>query len=159
MGRASIPAETSLPDIRVESNAVFPIALAYQPFETPVFDGGGLRYWAIGGNHERSMVERTTSVVVAAGTPQARCIDEAGPHSCALVKVDITGKIRVEHVPVDVVRWLPQKLSFAESASDEDIKNLLADRGLKIASETSRPNCLGRLAHYDDRRLQSATAQ
>ena len=125
-----------LPDLRADSNAVFPIALAYQPFETPVFDGGGVRYWAIGGNHARSLVERTTSVVVAAGTPQARCIDEAGPHSCALVKVDVTGKTRVEHMAVDVVRWLPQTLSFAESASDEDIKNLLADRGLTVASET-----------------------
>jgi hypothetical protein len=44
--------------------------------------------------------------------------------------------MRIDQLAVDLVRWLPQKLAFAESASDEEIKNILADRGLKVAGET-----------------------
>ena len=123
--------------MRIESGAAFPIALAYEPSDKPIFEAAGVRYWALGGKHNRSLVERNSSVVVAPGTSQARSADEIGQHSCALVKVDVTGKIRVEHMSVDVVRWAAQNLAFAESASDEEIKNIFADRGLKLATEST----------------------
>lgn len=135
-GTGFYSSRTDLPGLRADADAPYPIALAHQPSDRPMPDGSGIRYWALGGNHEHSILERADSVVVQAGTPQSRSGDEPGPHSCALVRVDITGRTRVEQIPVDVVRWMPQALSFAESASDEEIKTLLADRGLKIATET-----------------------
>ncbi len=135
-GTGFYSSRSTFSDLRIESSAAFPIALAYEPSDKPIFEAPGIRYWALGGKHERSLVERNSSFVVAPGTPQARCAEEIGQHSCALVKVDVTGKIRVDYLPVDVVRWAAQKLAFAESASDEEIKNLLADRGLKMAIES-----------------------
>lgn len=126
----------TLSDLRVREDAAYPIALLHQGKATLNFDIPEIRYWALGGNHLASIVEHETSFIVSPGTPQARCPDEPGPHSCALVRVDAAGKTRVDQIPVDVVRWLPQSLSMAESASDEDIKNLLADRGLKLAVES-----------------------
>lgn len=135
-GTGYYSSRNALADLRLESETVFPIVLAYPSFDSPACDSPHVRYWALGGNHAPSMVERPSSYVVFPGTPQARCNAESGAHGCALVRVDVTGKVRVEQMPVDLVRWMPQSLSFAESASDEDIKNILADRGLKIAADT-----------------------
>jgi hypothetical protein len=123
-------------DLKIAADEVFPIALVHDPAESAVFEATAVRYWAIGGRHQRSSLERENGWVVAPGSPQARNDSESGPHSCAVVRVDESGKIGVDAVAVDVVRWLPQGLSFSESASDDDVKNLFADRCFKIAADS-----------------------
>jgi DNA repair exonuclease SbcCD nuclease subunit len=135
-GAGYYSSRNSLTDLRVDPASPFPIALAYCPTEISIPENSGVRYWAFGGWHQPRMAERADGWVVWPGTLQARGGYEPGSHGADLVRIDGTGKTRVEKLPIDVVRWIPQSVSFAESASDEDIKNLLADRCLQIAAET-----------------------
>ena len=122
-------------DLRVNADDEFPIVLAYSPGDVLANDALPVRYWALGGDHVCRIVECTGSTVVHPGTPQARSSAEQGAHLCALVKVDVNGNVRVGPIAIDVVRWSSEQISFAESASDEEIRSLLADRALQLAGE------------------------
>ncbi len=142
-GAGYYPGRDALTELRVATDDLFPIVLAHQPpGELP--ETLPVRYWALGGSHAGRIQERGGSTVVQPGTPQARTPQETGRHTCALVHVDAAGRIRVESTATDVVRWLPQTLSVAESASDDEIRNLLADRALQISADI--PEQLGLVA-------------
>ncbi len=119
----------------VEAAAPFPIVLTHGQLDSVVLAAKHVRYWALGGQHKPSLVEKASSYVVYPGTPQARQPSEVGAHGCQLVRVDGTGTVRAQFVELDTVRWLPQKMALAESSSPEQIQELLTDRALKLISE------------------------
>lgn len=119
----------------VEAAAPFPIVFTHGQLDSVVLAAKHVRYWALGGQHKPSVVDRTTAYVAYPGTPQARRPSETGAHGCHLVRVDGTGAVRTQFVELDSVRWMPQKLSLAESSSPEQIREVLTDRALKLISD------------------------
>ena len=122
-------------DFAADSSEVFPIGLGYGDFETNSVISKNIRYWAQGGNHQYQQIERGSSLVVSAGTPQSRQPAEIGTHGCVLVRVDAAGTIRSHFVETDTFRWLPQTVAIAENSSLDEIKNVMGERALKLVSD------------------------
>ena len=132
----------SATDFMSGSEDVFPIGLAHGEFETATMPFDEIRYWAMGGRHKASKLEKPGSIVAYPGTTQGRNPKESGSFGCNLCRVDTNGKLRVQSVETDAVRWLPQKVSIHESVSDADLKNVLAERALKIATDNGEQTVL-----------------
>ncbi len=124
-------------DFIVETSAIFPIGLSYGRFEINAMAAKAIRYWALGGSHRHQILDKTTHLVVSAGSPQGRSPDETGAHGCYLVRVDAGGQMRAQFVETDVVRWLPQKISIAESTDFDALQNIISERALKLATDHS----------------------
>ncbi len=115
----------------------FPIALTHGELEFVSLDSQHIRYWALGGRHKSNKLDKSGTVVVYPGTTQGRTPKETGSHSCRLCRVDTSGKLRVQTVDTDSVRWLKQKVALPETVNLRELKNELGERALKIATETT----------------------
>ncbi len=124
-------------EFRCEPDEPFPIALVYGGLESDELGKSNIRYWALGGNHQRSKTVKSDSYAVYPGAAQARLPNEFGAHGCTLVNVDTAGIITTQDVNTDSVRWHNETVTVSDDASREDIRLLLGDRGLAIASESS----------------------
>ena len=124
-------------DFGADVNDPFAIALTYGEFEsTPILENH-VRYWALGGRHKANKLDKAGTVVAYPGTIQGRSPKEAGPHGCKLCRVDSSGKLRIQSVETDAVRWKPQKVAISENVNLEELKDVLAERALKIAADTN----------------------
>ncbi len=118
-------------------DGILNIALSHGEFESSTLTGNGIRYWALGGRHKSSKLEKPGCLVCYPGTPQGRTPKESGIHSFNLCRVDSAGKLRVQAVECDRVRWLPQKVTISEHVRIEELKNELGERALKIMADTT----------------------
>lgn len=118
-------------------NEVFNIALGHGEFDPNSLTGNNIRYWALGGRHKSSKLEKTESTVAYPGTPQGRTPQESGAHGFNVCRVDAGGKLRVQTVESDRVRWLPQKVAISEQVKIQELKNELGERALKIMTDTT----------------------
>jgi len=75
----------------------------YAPTTELVLKSKGYDYWALGHVHAREIVARDPWIVYP-GNMQGRHIREQGQKGCELVTVE-DGKIALEQVPLDVLRW------------------------------------------------------
>lgn len=124
-------------DFSCEPDAVFPIALAHGELEAGGLASSNIRYWALGGKHQRTVAASSGAPVIYPGTPQARDPGQSGKHSCTLVTVSADGKPETAELEVDTVRWLSPRLTVSENASADDLRASLADRCLRIQSQTA----------------------
>lgn len=122
-------------DFRCETESAFPIALLHGDLDTTSMSAQNIRYWALGGKHKRTVIDKTTSVALYPGTPQSRIPAESGAHSCTVVTVDEAGRMKATDIEIDSVRWSQQKIQVAENASLDDLKTALADRCSKLRAE------------------------
>jgi len=76
----------------------------YAPCTVDALRAKGYQYWALGHVHQREVVAQDPWIVFP-GNIQGRHIRETGEKSCALVSVAEGRVARVEHRPVDVLRW------------------------------------------------------
>ncbi len=88
----------------------FSIAVAHGDASGTDITASGVRYWALGGEHEPTLPVETSPLVHFPGTPQGRSPAEQGPHSCTLVSVDVNGKFELH-------RWSPTSCVFARDHS------------------------------------------
>ena len=65
----------------------------------------GDQYWALGHVHQQEFVAEAPWIVFP-GCVQGRHIRETGAKGCVLVTVDDDTVTEVEHVPLDVLRWV-----------------------------------------------------
>lgn len=135
LGASCDPRRSGTADFVVESTAPFPIALTCGGIDGSTPLARNVRYWAVGGATQPSVSERAQSLVVHSGTQQSRGLAETGAHGCHVVRVDSTGAVKIRFQELDAVRWLPQQVSIAESATLEEIQNLLGERSLKLLTE------------------------
>ncbi len=119
-------------DFRCESDAPFPVALLHGELDTTTMTGQNIRYWALGGRHRQTTIDKTGSLAVFSGTTQSRCPEESGACGCMMATVDDAGRVKVSEIEIDVVRWSSQKITVAENASLENLKSALAERCSKI---------------------------
>jgi len=124
-------------EFRADEEDPFPIALSYGELENSNLSLYRIRYWAMGGKHRRTTVDNTQSVMVYPGTIQSRGTDEAGGHGCTLCRIDNQGAVTLHALELDCARWSAQTVAVAESIQTDDLKNLLADRALKLATDST----------------------
>ena len=119
------------------NSEVFNIALCHGEFESTSLNAQNIRYWALGGRHKSTKLEKTGTVIVYPGSPQARSNREPGLHGFKICRVDSAGKLRVQNVEADRVRWMPQKVAINEQVQLDELKNELGERALKIMADTT----------------------
>lgn len=124
-------------DFVVPDNETFNIALTHGDFESSTLTGQHIRYWALGGRHKSAKLEKPDTIVVYPGSTQGRSPDEPGRHGFKICRVDNSGKLRVQTVESDRVRFLPQKVAISEQAQMSELKTELTDRALKIITDTT----------------------
>jgi len=76
----------------------------YAPCSVPALAMKGYDYWALGHIHARRELARAPWIVFP-GNLQGRHAKETGAKGCTLVEVEDRRIVRVEHRPVDVLRW------------------------------------------------------
>jgi DNA repair exonuclease SbcCD nuclease subunit len=76
----------------------------YAPCSVQALVVKGYDYWALGHIHARRELSRTPWIVFP-GNLQGRHAKETGAKGCTLVEVEDRRIVRVEHRPVDVLRW------------------------------------------------------
>lgn len=118
-------------------NDGFSIALAHGEFDAATLSAPGIQYWALGGRHKATKLDKTGSVLVYPGTHQGRTPKQSGPHGCYLCRVDSSEKVRAQFVETGTVRWAPQKVAAAENVTETELKKILGERARKIASDTA----------------------
>lgn len=116
---------------------VFNIALTHGEFETTSLNALDIHYWALGGRHKASKLDKTGTVIAYPGTPQGRSPKETGIHGFKLCRVDTGGKLRVQNIDADRVRFMPQRVSVSEQVQLDELKNELGERALKIMTDTT----------------------
>ncbi len=131
------PQRKSGADFSAGTSEDFAIALTCGEYEPTSLTAHNVRYWALGGRHRPNKLEKTGSVVAYSGTPQGRSNKEAGPRGCKICRVDSAGKLFVQNVETDSVRYLPQKVAVDETASIGELKKILGERGLKVATDNT----------------------
>ena len=122
----------------------FTIALTHGDFDSSTLTGQHVNYWALGGRHKSTKLDHDGSIVGYPGTPQGRNPKETGPHGFRFCRVDATGKLRVQTIDADRVRWMPQKVAIDENVKLSELKEALSDRALKIIAETTDQVVLAR---------------
>lgn len=126
----------------VDQSAPYPIVFTHGQLDPVALAAKNIRYWALGGNHKSSVTEKAPAIVGYPGSPQSRRPSETGSHGCHVVRVDGANATRAQFVEVDSVRWLPQKLGIAESASLDELKNVITERALKLVTDHSEQTLL-----------------
>ena len=124
-------------DFYADVNDPFPIAFTHGEFDPPTMIDQNIRYWALGGRHKANKIEKSGSVIGYPGTPQGRSPKESGARGCNICRVDSTGKLKVQSVELDSVRWKPQKVAINERSTLKELKDVLGERAMKIAADTN----------------------
>lgn len=88
----------------------------YAPCSLDELQARGYQYWALGHVHEHRVYPLIDALAVFPGNLQGRNIRETGPKGAVLVTVDDAGRIEVERLFVDVLRW--HRLEVDVSACD-----------------------------------------
>jgi len=108
----------------------------YAPCSPEALASHGYDYWALGHVHQREVLCEDPWIVFP-GNPQGRHIRETGAKGCALVEV-VDGRVaRVEHRPLDVVRWVNCSIDAAGAADGAELLERVAAglQGAESAAE------------------------
>ncbi len=116
---------------------LFNIAVSYGELDESQIAGTRIQYWAMGGKHKVFKSEKTETIISYPGTPQGRSPREHGPHGFNVGRVDSSGKLRVQMVECDRVRWVNQKVVIQENVQINELKNELGERALKIIADST----------------------
>jgi exonuclease SbcD len=111
----------------------------YAPCEPADLARHGYDYWALGHVHNREVLHEHPYIVFP-GNLQGRNIRETGSKGCTLVTVDDGHITRIEHRPVDVLRWAMVEidLSGCESTGDA-LARVRAGLEQAVADAEGRP--------------------
>lgn len=97
----------------------------YAPCSLDDLRGKEYGYWALGHIHRREVVCEAPFVVFP-GNLQGRHARETGAKGVSLLTVDAERVTRVEHVPLDVVRWHRRPVDVSDAGSLEAALDLVA---------------------------------
>jgi hypothetical protein len=131
-----------LSDFRTSGGGLFAVAVAHGSADPQLLARRGIDYWALGGEHQRRAVLGEGPLAHYCGSPQGRRPQESGAHGCTLVQVDETGRARTVFVPTDAVRYLDEQVAVNESATAEQLHQVLAERVGELAGDPFGPDLL-----------------
>ena len=113
----------------------FNIAMTYGEFDGATFSGQHIAYWALGGRHKSTKLEKSGTIAVYPGTPQGRHVKEPGVHGFKFCRVDSNGKLRVQSIESDYVRFMPQKIAISENVTMTQLQDMLTERAMKMIND------------------------
>jgi hypothetical protein len=123
---------------RVDPANVFTIAVAHgQADAASLASHKQIDYWALGGLHQSQNLFQDKQTAHYPGSPQGRCPEEAGPHSCTLVHIDHARKTRSKSIVTDAVRWRTETIDLGDNAHRNELQRQLRAGMQRIASEAS----------------------
>jgi DNA repair exonuclease SbcCD nuclease subunit len=93
----------------------------YAPCTVADLKAAGMDYWALGHVHAAQILKERESCIVYPGNTQGRNIREMGAKGCYLVRVDEQGRITLEFVATDVVRWFSFNIDLKEATTWDDL--------------------------------------
>jgi len=97
----------------------------YAPCTLAGLRSRGYQYWALGHVHQQEVVARDPWVVFP-GNFQGRHARETGPKGCCLVEVQDGAVSRVEHRPLDLVRWADCRVDLVGTATPNEVYDRVA---------------------------------
>jgi predicted phosphodiesterase len=100
----------------------------YAPCSVAGLRSKGYQYWALGHVHKREVVEKEPWIVFP-GNTQGRHARESGVKGCTLVTVQDGQVLRLEHRPLDVVRWVCCDVDLSGAA---DLDAVLGRAGVAL---------------------------
>lgn len=106
---------------------------SYAPTSLDTLRGRGYKYWALGHVHNREVVLEDPWVVFP-GNVQGRHVREIGPKGASLVTVTNGEVESVQHLPLDVARWVNCAVDTSEAS---DIESVLALVGTHLDAAVS----------------------
>ena len=118
---------------------LFSIVVASHTLDPSMLAELPVRYWAFGGESNGSTLldladpQRTARL---SGSPQGRSPDATGPHGCTIVRVDESGRFRVDPMPTDVVCWLNERLDVTSTMTRSELDHLLHERFKDVIAAT-----------------------
>ncbi len=129
-------------DYRTDGTDLFAVAVAYGSTDAEMLAQHAVNYWALGGEHDRRAVLNGPAVAHYCGTPQGRRPQESGPHGCTLVQVDETQRVRTSFIPTDAVRFHAERVTVSESATGEQLQQVLTERSGELLGDPFGPDLL-----------------
>jgi exonuclease SbcD len=127
-----------------DSSELFAIAVAHGSADADLLARHAIRYWALGGEHQRRAVLSGPTMAHYCGSPQGRRPRESGPHGCTLVHVDEERRVRSSFIPTDAVRFLDERVAVNESATPDQLQQILDERVAELAGDPFGPELLVR---------------
>jgi len=92
----------------------------YAPCSVDGLRSRGYDYWALGHVHQREVISEDPWIVFP-GNIQGRHIRETGPKGCTLVSVDNAIVGSVDHIDLDVMRWVQCQVDVSACDSLDDL--------------------------------------
>lgn len=111
----------------------------YAPCTIDTLIAKGYAWWGLGHVHERECVEVGGTYVLFPGNTQGRSVREIGPRYASVVTMDGNGVEQVEHVEVDVVRWVRPVIDVSDLASEDELYERAAEVVADARQEGGRP--------------------
>jgi DNA repair exonuclease SbcCD nuclease subunit len=100
---------------------------AYAPCTVEGLRAKGYDYWALGHIHKREELHLDPPIVFP-GNLQGRHARETGPKGCTVVTVEGGRATRLEHRPLDVIRWAVCRVDAAGASDLDDLLPRVSDR-------------------------------
>jgi DNA repair protein SbcD/Mre11 len=131
-------------EYRTEPDDNFVIALGHGLADAETLVGERVDYWALGGNHQRQVIQSESPQIRYCGAPQGRALDEPGAHGFYSVEVDAQRNVQVHAVDCDTFRYSDQVVDAEDLALGRDLRQLLAKRINKLQSDAAGRHTLVR---------------
>lgn len=119
-----------------EPEDLFVIAIGHGTADVESLSGEKVDYWALGGGHQREVLQGQSPSIRYAGTPQGRGLEELGAHGFYLLEVDTDRNVQGHAVDVDLFRYALQVIDSSD-LQGRDLRSLLAKRINKLQAESS----------------------
>lgn len=138
VGRSSDGRSTlHVPSYRSEATDEFTIAVGYGASNADALAEGRFDYWALGGQHNRRVIEGAASGgALYCGSPQGRSLEETGAHGYTVVDVDADRIVRVHAMECDLFRYCNVEVDGDEIAAVGGIRNLMGERIVRLQHES-----------------------
>jgi len=109
----------------------------YAPCSVEELHARGYQYWALGHVHEH-FVWTGPSTIVFPGNLQGRNIRETGRRGAVLVTVDDDGRVELERLFIDILRWETLTIDAADCATLQDVSRKVGRALEDLAADDSQ---------------------
>jgi exonuclease SbcD len=117
----------------------------YAPCSLADLEASGIDYWALGHVHEPRILRAENPAIVYSGCAQGRNPREAGARGCFVVRVTGGGRVAMEFVPTDVIRWHVLDVRIDGMSTVDQAIDEIRDGVARLAMSSSMRSCAFRV--------------
>lgn len=121
-----------LADFRGEPGDPPTIAALYGQVEREALSERDVVYWALGGQSSRRNLVTSPRVAHDPGSPQARELNDSGPHGCTIVDLDGDAVAEQRFVPTDVIRMERARLIVTAATQLTDLQSRIREAAREL---------------------------